>query len=193
MAGAARALRFGLAARDARGGVGRSRIMTSSPTILLLDDEPMLRRASALLLSNRGGRVTEALSPDDAVELAADQLYDVVIVDLSQPGARPADVLARMRAEGLAPRRSIAMLAEGADARDAEGFDEVLRKPYAFDRLLRFAFTAGGRKRTRSGVFARAKAGAARAPAATPTPAPSTRSTQPRAPRRAARAGRGRG
>lgn len=156
--------------------------MTCSVTILLLDDEPMLRRATALLLSNRGGRVTEALSPDDAVELAAEELYDVLIVDLSQPGVRAADVLARMRAQGLAPRRSIALVNEGADAGEAAGFTEVMTKPYSFDRLLQMIFGAGNRSRTRSGVFPRAKEARRAASAARVTP--------PRAPRRAPRAAR---
>jgi DNA-binding response OmpR family regulator len=167
--------------------------MTSPVTILLLDDEPMLRRASALLLSNRGASVTMAATPDEAVALAAARLYDVAILDLSQGGARAADVVKRMRAAGVAPRRVITVCDAPPDPSAASDLGEVLQKPYPFDRLVRAVFGVGGRSRTYSGVFPRARAHRVaprdRAERAHASPA---RVTQ-RAPRRAARAARGRG
>jgi hypothetical protein len=50
----------------------------------------------------------------------------------------------------------IAVSAVPIDPADAELFAEVLPKPYAFERLLRAVRGVGGRRRTRSGVFARA-------------------------------------
>jgi len=148
--------------------------MTSPVTILLLDDEPMLRRATTLLLSNRGGSVTAAATPDEAVALAAAHLYDVAILDLSHGGASVAHVAARMRAAGVAPRRVIVVSDTPLEPSD---IGEVLQKPYPFDRLLRAVFGAGGRSRTRSGVFPRARPRGRTQP---------TRSTQ-RAPRRLTR------
>lgn len=151
--------------------------MTSPVTILLLDDEPMLRRATAMLLSGRGGVVTAAATADEAVALSSERLYDVAIFDLSPPGPSAADVLARIRAGGLVPRRVIAV---SSAPLDAPAFTAVLGKPYPFDRLLRAVFGRGGRGRTRSGVFPRASA-------------PQRRRVTRRGPRPAAKARRDRG
>lgn len=115
-------------------------------SILLLDDEPMLSRATALMLSNRGGSVAMASTPDEAVALAATRRYDVAIVDLSSgPGA--SEIVRRMSALGLAPARVIAVQSRAADTCDAPEITAVLRKPYAFDRLLVEVF--GDRERAR--------------------------------------------
>ena len=60
--------------------------MTSPVTILLLDDEPLLRCATALILSRRGGRVTVARSADEAVAFACERVHDVAVFDVSPPG-----------------------------------------------------------------------------------------------------------
>src|SRR5580692_6065242 len=100
--------------------------MTSTVTILLLDDEPLLRRATALLLARRGGQVTVAASADEAVALACRHLYDVAVFDVSPPGPSASDVLRRIRAGGLPPRRVIAVSSAPLERREAEGLTEVL-------------------------------------------------------------------
>jgi CheY-like chemotaxis protein len=126
----------------------------SSVTILLLDDEPLLRRATSLILSRHGGRVTSAASADEAIALAERRIYDVAVLDVSPPGPSATELLRRFRAGGLAPRRVIAICGAPLRPREAEAFTEVLVKPYRFESLLRAVFGAGGRRRTRSGVFA---------------------------------------
>jgi CheY-like chemotaxis protein len=125
--------------------------MTSLVTVLLVDDEPMLRRATAMLLSNRGARVTAAASADEAIALAGERLYDVAVIDVSRPS--PLEVLRRMRAGGLVPRRVIAITSAPLARDEAAPFTAVIEKPYPFDRLLRAIFGQGARRRTRSGVF----------------------------------------
>jgi DNA-binding response OmpR family regulator len=111
-------------------------------TILLLDDEPLLRRATALLLAHHGGCVTPAATPDEAVALAAGTPFDVAILDLSREGASAADVLRRMRASGSAPQRVIAVSDAGVEAPADLATASILRKPYPFDRLLDAVFDA---------------------------------------------------
>ena len=153
--------------------------MTSPPTILLLDEEPTLRRATALLLTNRGGVVTAATA-DEAGALARARLYDVAIFDTATSAVSASEILRRIRVGGLVPRRSIAVV-RGGEAEGATDFVAVLERPYAFDRLLTAVFGAAARTRTRSGVFPRARA----------TPRAERRVTA--RPSRAARAGRDRG
>jgi CheY-like chemotaxis protein len=135
--------------------------MTSSVTILLLDDEPLLRRATALILERHGATVTAAGTADEAVALTRERLYDVAVFDVSPPGPSVSDILRRIRADGLVPRRVIAVSSSPLDRREAEELSQLLPKPYPFDSLLRAVFGAGGRRRTRSGVFARAEPRAA--------------------------------
>jgi len=147
-------------------------------TILLLDDDPLLRRATALILSRQGGLVTPAATGDEAVVLTHEHLYDVAVFDVSPAGPSAADLLRRIRAGGLVPRRVIAVSNAPLPLAETEELTEVLLKPYPFESLLHAVFGAGGRPRTRSGVFARAGSPAG--------------GLTGRAPRGAARAGRGR-
>jgi CheY-like chemotaxis protein len=133
--------------------------MIPSVTILLLDDEPLLRRATALILARHGARVTAAGTADEAVALTRKQLYDVAVLDVSPPGPSVTEILARIRANGLVPRRVVAVSSQPLDRREAEELTQVLPRPYPFESLLRAVFGVGGRRRTRSGVFARAELG----------------------------------
>ena len=44
---------------------------------------------------------TAATSPDEAVALASERVYDVAVFDVSPPGPSATEVLRRIRAEGL--------------------------------------------------------------------------------------------
>ena len=128
--------------------------MTSSVSILLLDDEPLLRRATALILARHGARVTAAGTVDEAVALTRKQLYDVAVFDVSPPGPSVTDILGRIAADGLLPRRVVAVSSEPLEGRGADELTCFLPRPYPFDSLLRAVFGAGGRRRTQSGIFA---------------------------------------
>jgi DNA-binding response OmpR family regulator len=168
--------------------------MTSPVTILLLDDEPILRAATALMLERRGGKVTTARTAEEAVELARRNVYDVAILDVVPGGPSATEVLGRIRAEAASPRRVVAISNAPLDRREAEQFGTVLTKPYPFEHLLRAVFGDGRRRRTKSGVFPKvappSPAKRAQAPAA---PERHRATVKPRGSRTAARSGRDRG
>lgn len=56
------------------------------PTVLIIDDEPNIRRMVGALLSSEGYEVREAPSGAEGVALASDAEPDVVLVDLMMPG-----------------------------------------------------------------------------------------------------------
>ncbi|HEX4935984.1 MAG TPA: response regulator, partial [Gemmatimonadaceae bacterium] len=56
------------------------------PTILIVDDEPNIRRMVGALLASEGYEVREAASGAEAVALAAEAEPDVALVDLMMPG-----------------------------------------------------------------------------------------------------------
>lgn len=121
--------------------------MPSRVSILLVDEEPLMRRATALMLAGRGGEVSEAATLDEAVELSRARAFDVAIVDVSSNGPRPDAVIAQLRSVGLMPARIIVCASSPADAPEAPAEDpahdsgaEVIAKPYMFDHLLAAVF-----------------------------------------------------
>jgi DNA-binding response OmpR family regulator len=126
--------------------------MPSALSILLVDEEPLLCRATALLLSNRGGRVSTAGTLAEALVLSDDHVFDVAILDVSPSGPSAEVMLARLRSHGALPRRFVVCL---PDAPSGENdFTVVLRKPFPFEDLIAAVFGRGrARPPARSGVY----------------------------------------
>lgn len=72
--------------------------MTPMPKILLVDDEPLLRRAFRALLEASGYDVTEAGSAREAIERARAEQPSLVLLDLGLPD-RPGLDIARELAQ----------------------------------------------------------------------------------------------
>src|SRR6266702_1022083 len=66
--------------------------------ILLVEDDPALRRALRTTLRSRDFEVLEAATGETAIVLAADRRADVVILDLGLPDLDGLNVLRRLRA-----------------------------------------------------------------------------------------------
>ncbi|XXX77174.1 response regulator [Sorangium sp. So ce134] len=131
--------------------------MTYQPNVLLFDQDPVLRRATALLLGNRGALVSPAATLEEAISLSRERVYDVALIDLA-PGTKDArEILGRLRREGAMPRRVVFCADEPVSCDGADDVSEVLLKPYAFGRLLSTIFVelTPRPSATRSGVFPR--------------------------------------
>jgi CheY-like chemotaxis protein len=130
--------------------------MTSAPTILLVDEEPILRSATALLLTNRGARVSPDATLAEAMTLVSRESFDVAILDISPGGPSAAVMVDLLRARELLPHRFVVCVPRGAQ--EEVNFTVVLRKPYRFERLLEAVFgPARARRQSRSGVFVRGR------------------------------------
>jgi CheY-like chemotaxis protein len=108
-------------------------------SILLVDDEQLLRRSFGRLLRQHGFQVTEAAGGAEALTLYAAAQHDLVILDLDMPGmsgeATQVELLRRypdariMFASGHAdPQREVVVRERGARA--------FLQKPYEIDLLV---------------------------------------------------------
>ncbi|WP_437306937.1 response regulator [Sorangium sp. So ce388] len=130
--------------------------MTYQPNVLLLDQDHVLRRATALLLCNRGALVSSAATLEEAISLSRERVYDVALIDLA-PGTKGArEILGRLRREGTMPRRVVFCADEPLSCDGADDTSEVLLKPYAFGRLLSTIFVElSPQPSTKSGVFPR--------------------------------------
>lgn len=124
--------------------------MSAQPTILVVDDEPAIRRVVGAALSARRYRVLSAPNGRTALDLAALEAPDVVVLDLGLPDIDGIDVCSRLRAWTEVP--IIVLSADGADDRkiaalDA-GADDYVTKPFSTPELLarvRVALRRGSR------------------------------------------------
>jgi two-component system KDP operon response regulator KdpE len=106
--------------------------------VLVVDDEPQIRRALLLNLRARGYDVLEAASGEAAVQAAASEHPDLVLLDLGLPGMSGLDVISALRGWSQVP---IIVLTVRDDERakvlafDA-GADDYVTKPFGMDELL---------------------------------------------------------
>jgi DNA-binding NtrC family response regulator len=119
--------------------------MTNVPSILVFDEEPMLRAATAMLLRNRGALVTTVGTVEEAIACLERRTFDVAVLDLSESSPRCMQILRSMKERGRVPKRVVICTSLPRTA--ADGLTEVLLKPYPFDRLLDVVF--GNQARTR--------------------------------------------
>ncbi len=106
--------------------------------ILCVDDEPNLRRTLAANLRARGYEVDLAATGEKALEIARENLPDVVLLDLGLPGLSGLEVIRSLRHWTNVP---IVVLS----ARDSEfdkvgaldaGADDYVAKPFGMGELL---------------------------------------------------------
>jgi two-component system KDP operon response regulator KdpE len=112
--------------------------MTNEPQILVIDDEPQIRRALKTILTQKGYRVTTASQAEEGLALAATSLPDVVILDLGLPDMDGIEVCARLR-EWTAVPIIVLSVREGEQDKVAAldaGADDYLTKPFGIEELL---------------------------------------------------------
>ncbi len=112
-------------------------IITGHGTILVVDDEPLLRRVARQLLQKLGYRVLEASGGEKALEIFQEQgaEIDLVLLDLIMPGLNGFQTLERLRA--LNPEVPVLMCSGYGDAEEQEMPPGVnfLSKPYPLEIL----------------------------------------------------------
>ncbi len=106
--------------------------------LLVVDDEPFLRDAVAVSLTFLGFAVTTADNGTDALRLARDGRFDLIVLDVMLPGVDGFEIVRRLRRDGS--RVPVIFLT----ARDTQadkvtgltiGGDDYLTKPFGLDEL----------------------------------------------------------
>lgn len=106
--------------------------------VLVVDDEPQIRRALGINLKARGYDVELAESGERALELAARMHPDVVVLDLGLPGIDGIEVIRGLRGWSAIPIIVLSVREGETDkvaALDA-GADDYVTKPFGMDELL---------------------------------------------------------
>jgi two-component system, NtrC family, nitrogen regulation response regulator NtrX len=108
-------------------------------TILVVDDEPNIRRLLASLLDAEGHTTRTAASGEDGLEAVADAEPDVVLLDLALPGAGGLQILATLRTTH--PALPVVMMSGRATLADAVqatkiGAFHFIEKPLSAEAVL---------------------------------------------------------
>ncbi len=122
-----------------------------SPRILIVEDDPEAALFAVHVLANRGQfAVVHTADPAEALRLAADEHWDLLLTDLDLPGMTGLELLAALRQ--VAPGLPVAVTS--AHAMDATlpsllgHADEYLEKPLRVEKLIATATALIGRGRT---------------------------------------------
>jgi two-component system KDP operon response regulator KdpE len=110
----------------------------SDPVIVLIEDEPQIRRFLRTTLGSQGYRLFEAATGGDGLVEAASRQPDVVIVDLGLPDIDGLEVIRRLREWSTVP--IIVLSARGQEPDKVAaldlGADDYVSKPFGADELL---------------------------------------------------------
>ena len=107
--------------------------------VLLVDDEPAIRRALKTPLQELGFQPVEASRGEEALQLVRSQSFDAVLLDINMPGIGGMQTLIRLRA--LAPRLPIIMLTVRDEEQDKvealeKGADDYITKPFSLRECM---------------------------------------------------------
>ena len=71
--------------------------------ILVIDDEPQIRRALKLGLEKDGFEVTRAASGEEALDLLSTRAFDLIVLDLALPGLDGFEICKQIRTWSQTP------------------------------------------------------------------------------------------
>ncbi len=123
------------------------------PRVLVIDDEPQIRRVVRHALEEEGAQVLEAASGREAVDLAAAERPALIVLDLGLPDGSGLGVLREIRAWSSVPvivlsarhseREKVELLDAGADDYVTKPFSPTELQARVRAQLRRAALAAG--------------------------------------------------
>ncbi|GAA0444063.1 DNA-binding response regulator ResD [Lentibacillus halophilus] len=107
--------------------------MKTNAKILVVDDEDRIRRLVRMYLEKEDFTVEEAVDGTEALQLALDHDYDVILLDIMMPEMDGIEVAKELRKQKSTP--IIMLTAKGEEANRVEGFevgsDDYIVKPFS--------------------------------------------------------------
>jgi two-component system KDP operon response regulator KdpE len=110
--------------------------MTLVRRILVVDDEPQIRRILRAVLTTKGYDVADAECGEDALDLIYSEKYDLILLDINMPGITGIEVCRQVRTNSDIP---IVIMSAGEESRrralDA-GANDYLKKPFSVSQIF---------------------------------------------------------
>lgn len=108
-------------------------------SVLVVDDEPLIRETLAEYLSQEGFVVVPCASGEEALRRAAEQRFDVALCDVQLPGIDGLELLARL--QRISPDTFVLLITAYATVESAieafqRGAHDYLMKPILLDEVL---------------------------------------------------------
>ena len=106
--------------------------------VLVVDDEPQIRRALRTSLGAHGHEVRTAPNGEEAIVAAAEEQLDLVFLDLGLPDLDGTEVIRRIRSFSDVPIIVLSVRDRQADKVDAldAGADDYVTKPFGVEEVL---------------------------------------------------------
>jgi two-component system KDP operon response regulator KdpE len=112
--------------------------MSQGARILVVDDEPQIRRSLQVNLEGKGYAVVTAESAEQALQATANRVPDVIVLDLLMPGMDGIELTRRIREQSTVP--IIVLSAIGDERKKVEaleqGADDYVTKPFSTEELV---------------------------------------------------------
>ncbi len=112
--------------------------MSQTATILVIDDEPQIRKFLRISLASQGYKVLEAGTGNDGLTQAALNKPDLLVLDLGLPDMDGQDVLSQFREWSAVPVLVLSVRAsEGEKVRALDaGANDYVTKPFGIQEFL---------------------------------------------------------
>jgi response regulator RpfG family c-di-GMP phosphodiesterase/tRNA A-37 threonylcarbamoyl transferase component Bud32 len=126
----------------------------SARRILIVDDEPGVRKVCRSFFKHEGFDCEEAVDGEDAIRIVSEKAFDVVVLDIEMPRMSGTEVLRRLRQSQVGGNIKVIMMSGGIDADDlskllAMGANDYLTKPLSHIELIARVKAALTRKAAR--------------------------------------------
>jgi DNA-binding NtrC family response regulator len=122
----------------------------ANASVLVVDDEEIMREVLESLLTREGCRVTLATTGEEGIERVTAESFDVAIVDVMLPGINGIDTLAEIRRiDNNLPVIMITAFGTAANTREAfkRGAFDFIEKPFKNDDVLLVVRNAAAQRR----------------------------------------------
>lgn len=117
--------------------VETAELIGGDETLLIIDDEEMVRSTAARMLRRRGYTVLEAEDGESGIQTYRDRRDEIrlILLDHSMPRMSGREVLTALRAEQV-PARIVIITGVPAGLDDFEGADDLMEKPFSLQSLV---------------------------------------------------------
>jgi two-component system KDP operon response regulator KdpE len=110
----------------------------SEGRILVVDDDPQIRRTMRATLTSRGYEVGDARTGEEALEKLRSEKYDLILLDMNMPGMGGLETCRQIRSASEVPIIVLTIRSTEKDKVEAldAGADDYVTKPFSMPELL---------------------------------------------------------